>query len=101
VNISPGSYHDPCQWLICLDDEPQDPSHPYMREYVLYIQYRIDETLSYESCYSLIKDIMRNQLYHFRPYTRIVESLPDGKTNFYLVSEGNTGDEIGIHVYSK
>lgn len=101
VNISPGIYSDPCQWLISLDNEKPDPSRPYMREYILYVQYRIDETLTYESCYSLIKDIMRNQLYYFRPYTRIVESLPDGKTNFYLVREGNPGDDIGIHFYSK
>lgn len=99
VNISPGIYSDPCQWLLSLDDEPQDPSRPYMKEYILYICYPIDGTLSYESCYNLIKDIQRNQLYYFSPYTRIVESLPDGKTNFYLVREGKPEDDVGIHVY--
>lgn len=99
VNISPGLYVDPCQWLLELDED-QDPEKPFMREYSLYIQYRIDANLSYESGYNLIRDIKRNQLYYYQAWTRIAEKLPSGEENYYLVREGNA-DEIGIHVYSK
>lgn len=98
VNISPGLYYDPCQWLIMLND--QDPERPHLRDYILYIQYRIDATLIYETCVNLIKDIKRNQLYHFSLFSRIVESLADGRTNFYLVRERQPEDEIGIYVYT-
>ena len=99
VNISPGIYTDPCQWLLELDED-QDPEKPFMREYTFFIQYKIDANLSYESCYNLIRDIKRNQLYHYQVWTRISEKLSSGDYNYYLVREGQKGDPIGIHIYS-
>lgn len=98
VNISLGCYKDPCRWLISFDNSNDiEKSKPHLRRYLLTVEYMIDAVLSYESCYSLTKDIKRNQLYHFRQLTRIVERVGNGQTNSYLISERTENDGIGIH----
>lgn len=91
INITPPDEVTACEWSICAElDPPSDhPADFYLRGYELAINYRYNDRLVFQSLYSLIKDIKRNQLHYTRNFTRIIERATDGELIPHLVSYGD------------
>lgn len=91
INITPPDAVTSCEWSICAEvDPPSDhPADFYLRGYELAINYKYNDRLVFQSLYSLIKDIRRNQLHYHRHFTRIIEKSADGELIPHLVSDGD------------